>query len=209
MMKALAKYWKVLLALILVGLAAFFYFDTYQKEKAAYEVKVRQMETMIMALENKIEQNMLYADVQDKLPDAMAEIEASRMELYQKFPVEMLEEDQIMYVLYLETIFKEEIFFSFSESVDIALLRDGASLQGLVITVNYKTTYEGFQEMIDYLATDSRIASVYEATIEYDAKKDEAVGYVTLVLYLMNTDDLTYVPPDVAVPDTGKDNIFG
>ena len=208
-MKALAKYWKVLLALILVGLAAFFYFDTYQKEKAAYEVKVRQMETMIMALENKIEQNMLYADVQDKLPDAMAELEASRMELYQKFPVEMLEEDQIMYVLYLETIFKEEIFFSFSESVEIAPLQDGAALHGLMITVNYKTTYEGFQEMIDYLATDSRIASVYEATIEYDAEKDEAVGYVSLVLYLMNTDDLEYTPPDVAVPDTGKDNIFG
>ena len=50
---------------------------------------------------------------------------------------------------------------------------------------------------------------MYEATIEYDAEKDEAVGYVSLVLYLMNTDDLEYTPPDVAVPDTGKDNIFG
>ena len=208
-MKALARYWKVLVALILVGLAAYLYFDVYKTEEAAYEVKYRQMETMIMALENNIEKNMKYADVQEKLPDAIAEIEASRMELYEKFPEEMLEEDQIMYVLYLETIFKEEIFFSFSESIDIAPLRDGASLQGLVITVNYKTTYEGFQEMINYLATDSRIASVYEATIEYDAENDVVAGYVTLVLYLVDTDAREHLSPDVAVPETGKDNIFG
>ena len=208
-MKALGRYWKVLLALILIGLAVFFYFDTYQTEKVAYETKVRQMETMILALEDKIAQNMKYADVQDKLADAEAEIQASRLELYEKFPVEMLEEDQILYVLYLESIFKEEIYFSFSEPVELVPLQDGTSFQGLLISVNYKTTYEGFQEMVNYIATDSRIASVYESTIEYDAENDEVVGYLTLILYLMNTDALEYLPPNILVPETGKDNIFG
>ena len=208
-MKALGRYWKVLLALILIGLAVFFYFDTYQTEKAAYETKVRQMETMILALEDKIAQNMKYADVQDKLADAEAEIKASRLELYEKFPVEMLEEDQILYVLYLESIFKEEIYFSFSEPVELVPLQENASFQGLLITVNYKTTYEGFQEMVNYIATDSRIASVYESTIEYDAENDEVVGYLTLILYLMNTDEMEYLPPEIATPEIGKDNIFG
>ena len=208
-MKALGRYWKVLLALILIGLAVFFYFDTYQTEKVAYETKVRQMETMILALEDKIAQNMKYADVQDKLADAEAEIQASRLELYEKFPVEMLEEDQILYVLYLESIFKEEIYFSFSEPVELVPLQDSASFQGLLITVNYKTTYEGFQEMVNYIATDSRIASVYESTIQYDAENDEVVGYLTLILYLMNTDEMEYLPPEIATPEIGKDNIFG
>ena len=118
------------------------------------------------------------------------------------------EEDQIMYVLYLESLFKEEIFFTFSEAVELVPMSDGAVLEGLLISVNYETSYEGFQEMIDYLAKDSRIASVYEATIEYDEKKDVASGYITLLLYLMDSDQLEYLPPDMDIPETGKDNIF-
>ena len=85
---------------------------------------------------------------------------------------------------------------------------DGAVLEGLLITVNYETTYQGFQEMVDYLAQDSRIASIYEATIEYDEKEDLASGAITLLLYLMDSDQLEYTPPQVNIPETGKDNIF-
>lgn len=207
-MKVFAKYWKALLAVILLAAAVFLYFTNYKTEKTAYETQTEQLETIITALENNIQENMKYAGIQDELDDAKQEIEASRLDLYKKFPVEMREEDQIMYVLYLETIFQTEISFSFSEPVDLTPLSDGSMLQGLLITVNYETTYQGFQDMVNYLATDSRVASVYEATIEYDADKDLATGYVTLVLYLVDTDDLEYTPPDVAVPETGKENIF-
>lgn len=207
-MKAFAKYWKVLLVVILLALAAFLYIDKYQTAEAAYVSKTQQLETMILAMENSIQENMKYADVQDQLEGAKAEIEASRLDLYKNFPVEMKEEDQIMYVLYLETLFDTEIFFSFSEAQGLASLQDGSTLQGLLITVNYETTYQGFQDMVNILATDSRITSVYQATIEYDAEKDIAAGYLTLLIYLMDSDDLEYTPPDVAIPDTGKDNIF-
>lgn len=207
-MKALAKYWKVLLAVILLGVAAFLYFDKYKTEEAAYEAKVRQMETMILALDASIQENEKYADIQDLLPDATAELEASRMELYKHFPKEMREEDQIMYILYLETIFKEEIFFEFAQAVELTPLRDG-SLQGLLLTINYKTSYEGFKDMIDYLATDSRITSVQEATIQYDAENDIAMGYVSVIVYLIDSPNREYTAPDIAVPETGKDNIFG
>ena len=208
-MKALAKYWKVLLALLLLGAAVFFYFNKYQPDKEKYETDTRNLEMAIMTLEKKIQENMKYADVQDKLEDAKAEITASRLDLYESFPVELREEDQIMYVLYLETLFKEEIFFSFGQSAQLVSLQDGSVLEGLVLTVNYKTTYRGFQEMVDYLATDSRITSVLESTIEYDAQNDVAMGYITLILYTMNTDAMEYSNPDVAVPNTGKNNIFG
>lgn len=207
-MKVLAKYWKVLLVVILLGLAAFLYIDKYQTAEAEYETKTQQLETMILAMEKSIQENMKYAGIQDQLDDAKAELEASRLELYKNFPVEMKEEDQIMYVLYLETLFETEIFFSFSEAQGLVALQDGSVLQGLLITVNYETTYQGFQDMINILATDSRITSVYQATIEYDAEEDIAAGYLTLLIYLMDSDDLEYTPPDVAIPDTGKDNIF-
>lgn len=207
-MKVLGKYWKLLLAVILIAVAAYLYFDGYKTEQAAYETETQQLNTIIAALQNNIAENAKYVDIQDDLEGAKAEIEASRLALYEHFPVEMKEEDQIMYVLYLETIFGTEINFTFSEPVSLVALRDGSNVQGLLMTVNYETTYEGFQEMISYLATDERITSVYEATIEYDADKDIAAGYVTLILYLVDTDSLEYTPPDVAQPEIGKENIF-
>ena len=207
-MKLLGKYWKVLLAIFLLAAAAFVYFNLYQTEKASYESETRQLDMMITALEKSIQENMKYVDIQGELEQAKLELEASRMDLYKAFPVEMKEEDQIMYVLYLETLFKEEIFFSFNQPAQLVTLRDGSTLQGLLMTVNYRTTYDGFQNMVEYLSTDSRVASVQEATIEYDASNDVAVGYLTLVLYLLDTDAMEYAPPDVAVPDIGKENIF-
>ena len=207
-MKILGKYWKVLLALILAGAAVFVYVDKYQAEKKAFETKTQQMGVLIASLEKSIQENVRYADIQDELDEAKLELEASRMDLYKAFPVEMKEEDQIMYVLYLETLFKEEIFFSFAQPIQLVTLQDGANLQGLMLTVNYRTTYDGFQKMVNYLSTDSRLASVYEATIDYDAQLDQVSGYLTLILYLMDTEKLEYTSPDVAVPDTGKVNIF-
>ena len=87
-------------------------------------------------------------------------------------------------------------------------LKDGSKVMGLTLTVNYQTTYDGFKDMIDYLATDSRVTSIQFAQIQYDAASDTAVGSVTLLLYLIDSDLLEYVSPEVNEPDTGKDNIF-
>lgn len=207
-MKFLGKYWKVLLALILVIAAVFFYFDKYLVEKTAYELLAAQLQITISSLQKNIDENMQYADIQDELDDARAELEASRLDLYEVFPVDMLEEDQIMYVLHLETVFKEEIFFSFNQPAELISLNDGSDLQYLELVINYKTSYQGFKDMVDYLSTDSRVASVRQATIDYDVDNDVAQGLVQLWLYLMDSDSLEYVSPDVAVPETGKENIF-
>ena len=208
-MKALGKYWKVLLALILLAAAAFLYFETYQGEKAAYETEVQQLKTFNSALESAIAENMLYEDVQELLPEKNAEVDASRLALYEHFPVMMMEEDQIMYVLYLEKLFGTEIFFEFSEEQPLVALSDGSVLQGLILSVNYETTYQGFQDMVNYLATDSRITSVQSAQIQYDAATDKVTGQLQLVLYLMDSELLEYLPPDVKEPETGKEDIFG
>ena len=207
-MKFLGKYWKALIALVLIGIALFLYLEKYQKEADVYEQQIQQTELMMDALKASIEKNLRYKDIQDELDVARAELEQSRLELYQHFPVELKEEDQIMYVLYLETLFGTEINFTFNQAQDMVALYDGGSLQGLILQVNYETTYQGFQDMIDYLATDNRITSVYDATISYDAQKDIATGVVTLILYLVDTDKIEYVAPDVAIPELGKENIF-
>ena len=207
-MKAVAKYWKVIFALVLLAAAAFLYFNTYKTEQAAYETESQQIKTMITALESSIQENMRYTDIQDQLEPENAKVLASRLELYEHFPVEMKEEDQIMYILYLESLFKTEISFAFGTPQPITALRDGSTLMGLFLEVNYQTTYQGFQDMVNYLSTDSRITSVQYASINYDAAKDVATGTVTLILYLIDTDMMEYQPPEIPIPSVGKENIY-
>ena len=207
-LKAVLKYWKLFIALILVGAAIFIYKDKYVKEEAAYRALAEQMELLSQALEKSIEKNLRYKDIQSELEEAKAELDASRLELYQHFPVELREEDQIMYVLYLETLFGTEINFTFSQPVSLVTLNDGTDMQGLLMQVNYDTTYQGFKDMVNYLATDDRVVSVYDATIAYDQNKNKVSGTLSLILYLMYNEDLVYTDPDVAIPELGKDNLF-
>lgn len=206
-MMQLKKYWKAIVAVVLL-IAFALVLSNYFSERQAHQAEVDKLQSNNQMLQNKVDANMKYEGVQDQLEDASAQLMASRLELYQKFPVEMKEEDQIMYVLYLEKIFGTEIFFSFGQAQPMTVLKDGAKVMGLTLTVNYQTTYDGFKDMIDYLATDSRVTSVQFAQIQYDAASDTAVGTVTLLLYLIDSELLDYVSPDVNVPDTGKDNIF-
>lgn len=222
-MKVLGKYWKLLIALILVGVAVFLFFNTYRTEKLEHEVKLGQMETMIEALNKKIAKDIAYEDIQPLLEGQVEQLNASRLNLYKIFPKEMKEEDQLMYLLYLESLFgteirtkfktddgKELIGFKFSKAIPLAQMSDGAQLNGLLLEVNYSTTYKGFQEMMDYLATDSRIVSIYEATISYNKWRDIASGDMKLLIYLVDGYvGAEYVAPDIAIPETGKENIFG
>ena len=203
----LMRNWRLILAVILLLAAVFMFFKVYLKEKEAHETQVQQLNMYISAMERNIAENMKYAGVQDELDAAIEEVKASQLELYQSFPVELKEEDQIMYVLYLETLFGTEINFSFSTPQAMGMLSEG-TLMGMTLTVNYETTYDGFKDMINYLATDDRIVSVYDARIQYDDKKDKVIGDVTLLLYLIDSPLLDYVSPDVKDPDPGKDNIF-
>ena len=203
----LKRNWRLILGIVLLLAAVFTFVKVYLAEKEEHEQQVQQLNMYITALERNIAENMKYAHIQDELDDAIAEVKASQLELYESFPVELKEEDQIMYVLYLETLFGTEINFSFSTPQAMGMLSEG-TLMGMTLTVNYETTYDGFKDMIDYLATDSRITSVQEATIQYDAKNDIAVGYISIIVYLVDGPNRVYTEPDIAVPEYGKDNIF-
>ena len=205
----LNNYWKALLALVLIIAAAWLYFNVYETERLAYENDLSRINTSITGLQASIQRNMRYESVQHQLEEATAKLDQSRLELYQHFPVEMRQEDQIMYVLYLERIFGTEIQFAFSQAQPIVALRDGAQLMGLTLTVNYQTDYQGFKDMVNYLATDDTyVTSVRYASIQYDAQQDVATGNITLLLYLMDSELLEYLPPELVEDDVGKDNPY-
>ena len=256
----LKRNWRLILGNVLLLAAVFTFVKVYLAEKEEHEQQVQQLNMYITALERNIAENMKYAHIPDELDDAIAEVKASQLELYESFPVELKEEDQILYALYLETVFDTEIklwdtypndrnlgqmgvlpqqqqslgagdymqdsegnklglapgperklgtTFHFGSAQVLATLQDPkqANLMGLLTVVNYESTYDGFKDMIDYLASDSRITSIYEGTISYNAKKDLAKGTLYLVLYMVDS-GREYEAPDIKQFITDKENIY-
>lgn len=207
-MNFLKQNWKALVALVLLMGAAAVFFLVYRPAQQEFESKQAELNTMITVLQNTIAENLRYVDIQEDLPPANEALEASRLALYEKFPTELREEDQIMYVVYLEDTFGTEIYFSFGEVGQLVPLSDGSSLNGLTLTVNYQTNYKGFKEMINYLASDSRITSIQNATMQYDDASDTAIGSLTLLCYVLDSELVDYQVSDITTPGTGKTNIF-
>lgn len=206
-MSFIQKYWKVLLGVVLLLMAALILAFTYLPWRASYESQKQSLVQNIGTLQASIAENQKYESVQTELDAAKDELAVSRAKLYGNFPEELREEDQILYVLYLEKLFGTEISFNFGQVEPIVSLSDGAQLGGVTLTVNYQTSYQGYKKMINYLAGDSRITSIQYSTMQYDATNDVATGYLTLLCYTLDA-NREYTEPNVPVSGIGKNNIF-
>ncbi len=204
-MRFLAKYWKALLALVLAAAAIPVVMKTREAEEE-HRARVQSMESSIALLQSAIDGNMPYAGVQERLEPELLALQESREALYSRFPSTLLEEDQIRYILYLEETFGTEIHFSFSSNMPMTQLNDGSILGGVTLAVNFETTYEGFKEMVNYIATDSKTASVRYATINYDAENDAATGTMVITVYTLSATE--YTAPEPSEYETGKTTIF-
>ena len=225
-MKSLKQNWKLLLAAALLIAAAMVYGFGYRPAQALFEQEkgsllgsISVWETQITSTQAKIEASKAmveeyrpYEDIQDDLEAATQALDDSRAKLYAKFPSILREEDQILYVLYLEELFGTEINFSFNPEEERVRLSDGAILGDVPLTVNYETSYQGFKDMVTYLATDSRITSIKNSVLAYDKEEDRLLGNLTLLCYVLQPDAYDpneYVEPDITPPEeTGKAVIF-
>ncbi len=200
--------WKVLVAAVLFLVSIVILMTGYVPGLTAFKSEEAQLSSAVVQLETTIAENMRYESVQKLLDPATRALEVSRRALYQRFPADLLEEDQIMYVLYLEEKFGTEINFNFGTKNPLVYFTDGAILNGLTLTINYEDTYDGFKEMINYLATDERVTSIQYATMTYDAEEDIVKGNLTLMLYMVDSSMVDYYSPTITPSEQGKDNIF-
>lgn len=226
-MNGLKKYWKVILGALLLLAAVPVFFLDYLPGKQDFERRQRQAAQELTLLQTTIDQNAYYSSVQDRLPAAGEELSASRADLYSHFPVELREEDLLLYLLALEgefsgvdtgelgfdldlyQYFQEKygltISFSFGSTEAIAQLSDGAVLAAQVITVYYTGPYENVKRMMTFLASDSRITSIQYGTMAWSG--ESLTGTFTLRCYVL-ADGREYTPPEVDAPETGKTNVF-
>ena len=215
-MRRIAKYWKALLALVLIAVSVPLFLKIVQR-RDDYQMQLNSLNMQIASYQAAIQPNLVYADVQDKLEGELAAIDESRKELYSRFPSQLLEEDQLLYFDYLAEKFKDDaeltvskdgvgIQFTYSQITPITQLSDGTYLCGMTFGVCFETTYEGFKTLTERFSTDERIASVRYATLNYDAENDVATGGVVITLYTISSQP--YVPPEATEHTTGKETIF-
>lgn len=204
-MKFLAKYWKALVAVIMAAVSIPLFLKARNKSEDLDRQRAS-LEASIASVQAGINRNAGYAGVQGAIDPEVERLDASRRRLYDRFPPALLEEDQIRYILYLEEVFGGELSFAFAQETPVVTLSDGNYIGGMTYTLNYQTTYQGFKDLVTYLASDSRIASVRVATLDYVQEQDIAVGSITLTLYTTSANE--YEPPEAADHETGKDTIF-
>lgn len=243
-MKAILRNWKAVLALILLIAAVGVYFKVYTPKKEAYLAEKDQLNKQIMVLQTTIAENERYKDVQDLLPAETEKMEESRSKLYESFPEDIREEDQLLYLLYLEKIFagspaslnfsKDQYLslgvghsfvtpgtahgsgdrhgpaavFNFGQLQPVRGLSDQSVLKAMDITLSYSATYDGFKKTIEYLATDSRVASIYTASLQYDVLTETLCGDIVIRLYSLDASNREYTDPVITNPGMGKDNVF-
>lgn len=229
-MSTLAKYWKIVLALILAVIALLVVLLVYLPGRAEYEMQKLTLDGNISVLQASLTEALKYpADLEEDIQTATQEIEDSRLELYQHFPSQMKEEDQLLYLLGLEDAFGTDdsgelgysqdlhqifldkfgvdITYSFGTDTPLLTLSDGAILSGQTITVYFSGPYDRVKEMIRYLGTEEvPLTSIQYASLYWS--DDAVTGTFTLLNYLLDSDLLEYHIPVVDMPDTGKSNIF-
>lgn len=229
-MSTLAKYWKIVLALILAVIALLVVLLVYLPGRAKYELQKVALNGNISVLQTSLAEALKYpADMEEDIQAATKEVEDSRLELYQHFPSQMKEEDQLLYLLGLEDAFGTDdsgelgysqdlhqifldkfgvdITYSFGTDTPLLTLSDGAILSGQTITVYFSGPYDRVKEMIRYLGTEEvPLTSIQYASLYWS--DDAVTGTFTLLNYLLDSDLLEYHIPVVDMPDTGKSNIF-
>lgn len=211
-MRVLGRIWKIILALILLAGAAFVFLRIYLPNQVSYEVQRASLVAQNQVLQQQVIENAKYSSVDiEQLEKEEDKMEGSRLDLYRKFPQEFRQEDQIIYVVWLEEMFGTEIQFEFGSAEPIAYMSDGSVLGGVQLTVNFDATYEAYKKMIETLSTDERVASVVSSAFNTYVAPDgttHAVGVLTLVHYLIVSPQLPYYSPSLVAPPVGKDDLW-
>jgi len=229
-MKAIARNWKAVLAVLLLIAALLVWFLAYRPAKKEFESRQSSLQNELMLLqmqvastqaynEEVISENKKYEPLIDALPDEIAKLERSEKELFAKFPAEMREEDQIMYAVWLENVMKEidpeisnDVHFAFA-SYEEDLKLNGASFGGITLNCTYRLHYKAFQRLLDYLSADERVAAVRYVTMNYEESTNQLIGTMGIKFYMAIPNDYNsayeYTEPDVPMNGgQGKDNVY-
>lgn len=140
-----------------------------------------------------------------------------------KFPADILPENEIMYVVELEKNVKIDIpsisygtatpLLDEGELVEEAeegdILEEGIQAYVIPMNVSYTSSYEGLKKAINYTKNHNKRMYIDTLSASYDSSNGEVSGSMTFNLYYMTGTEKVYQEPVIPDIKLGVKNIFG
>lgn len=209
MKKLYIKKWMIALLLLVLGIAALAvchqtYYTPMMQEAEKSQKSCETLQAAIAVAKSNLEKEASYAEEAEKLKAKTEEL----LESF-KFPGEILEEDQILWIRDQEIATEQKqtaIVFGTSSP----LYRSGAfTLHQKTFPFSYSATYAGMKNLITYFVeNEDDPVSLVSLTITYDPQTSTCSGTMMLRRYYV-TELEDYVPPTIPGVQIGTDNIFG
>lgn len=205
------KYWKVLLAILLLIAAILAVLLVLRPQDKAMEQELESTAMMTDALQTRLNallaENAQLAAIKDKLPDAIEEVAAARDELsgameimaqdratlYSSFPGGLKEEDQILYVLDLEELLDMELMF-------------GRTYNSLTHSEGRDLNFTFGAKQPIWQLSDGSVLWTVRINIDFDMSYD---AFKQMLVYLANDERITSISQTIIDYDAQNNRVVG
>ena len=205
--------------MILVGILSVFLvyqmnFKDMQTQVEALQEEQKNLKTQIDDLQPVKDNAPFYTSMMERFKDELTDIVA-------EFPVNILYEDGIMYVVELE---ENEDFnvsipsFTVSEAAVSQTVEGAGSLTGLTYTLGQSTmsfsytadSYQDMKDFVDYVYSDvDNKRTITNVSMVFDNTTGEVSGSVNINMYVMSDGSSAYEQIELPLDSLGVENIFG
>ena len=216
-MKISKKEIYMLLALLGIGIAVCAWQFGFKKINAQTE----ELRAETDVLKSEIQKYTAVKDNIDLYTTGIENATNEIVDILKNFPVTILEEDMIMLGRSLEKNIDDtqvnnvtfggasNVYNATSKPVEATNVPISYSLYNNKILVSYKTTYEGFKDIIDYVCENKNCMSIADFSIAYDEATGLVTGATSVNMYSVTGTDKEYTQQNLSGVSIGTDNIFG
>ena len=216
-MKVGKKELYLLLALLGIGIAICAWQFGFKK----INVKTEGLEAETELLQVEIRKYTAVKDNIDVYQKGIEDATNKIAETLRVFPSNVLIEDSIMlgrefekdnedtFMTAVTAGSASNIYIATSRPVDPSVVPISYGLYDSSAMMAFKTSYEGFKDMVKYLYEHDNRMSVQNFALTYDPENGQLIGSTGISMYYVSGTDKEYTPQNIHGVGLGTDNIFG
>lgn len=219
------KYIKLIVSLASVSLFLFAYFKVY----IDYEKRTEEIVTQTKIVREQIAKRKQDLAEEEVIRQETELLRQKCEDIINSYPSYLAKEDNFMFVEKLAQAMKVSIpsinpsdstlFYTTkiparkveenTVKTDSNLSSDTMTALQSTISMNFRTTYQGFQELVDYINHYPDKTVINSASVSYDNTSGDLVGSMVLMRFALTNNGKHYEPPYIENISIGTDNIFG
>ena len=207
------------LILMISGLALFLI--VYMYVFTPMQNKTAQMQSEIERLERECRELEIQNTNMQVYEEQIVEYRAAIAEMVKSFPVDVKEEDVLVYLLNLQEANEIELFsIAFNEPVNVVNFDGVMEVEGAdkavhmlgeqhSTTATAELTYAKLKAVLNYIYNTKTQTTLESVTVVYDSKNDVLNGSFDFSRYTLNYDEAEYKPEKLPEVEIGQEDLFG